>query len=345
MSSEVEAEIRRRFFAEHWPVGTISRQLGVHEDVVRRIAGLLSPKRMLPSQPSLVAPYVSFIADVLAQFPTLRATRVHDMARARGFTGSVRSIREHVAGARPSPRREAFLRIETLIGEQAQVDWAHVGTIAVDGGTRPLWLFVIVLAWSRGMWGELVIDLTVHSLARSLCRASQYFGGNTRQWLFDNPKIVVIERSGDAVKFHPLLLDVASHHHVQPLLCGVRKANQKGKVERSIRYLRERFFAGRVIDNIVDGNRELLAFFDDIAHARQHPTMTGRAVQECLDQERSMLLALPEKSFCTDLVTSAPVDKTAFVRFDTNSYSVPSRFASSTITLVADDRPHGTRRR
>lgn len=337
-SPEVEAEIRRLFFAEHWPVGTIARQLGVHEDVVRRVAGLMSAKRMLPSQPSLVAPYASFISETLAQFPTLRATRIHDMARARGFAGSVRSIREHVARVRPAPRREAFLRIEALIGEQAQVDWAHVGTINVEGGTRPLWLFVIVLAWSRGMWGELVIDLTAHSLARSLCRAMDYFGGNTRQWLFDNPKIVVIERSGDAVKFHPMLLEVASHHHVQPQLCAVRKANQKGKVERAIRYVRERFLAGRVIHNVVDGNREFLSFLEDIAHARPHPTMTGRSVQECLDEERLALLARPEKPFSTDVVTSVPVDKTAFIRFDTNSYSVPSKYASATVTLVADDR-------
>ncbi len=98
---------------------------------MRRLAGLLSPKRVVPSQPLLVTPYVDFIGDVLAQFPTLRATRIHDMARGRGFTGSVRSIREHVARVRPAPRREAFLRIEALIGEQAQVDWAHVGTISV----------------------------------------------------------------------------------------------------------------------------------------------------------------------------------------------------------------------
>lgn len=338
VSDAIEAEIRRLFFAEHWPIGTIARQLGVHDEVVRRVAGLLSTKRMLPSQPSLVTPYAPYIAEVLGQFPTLRATRVYDMARARGYAGSVRSIREHVARMRPAPKREAFLRIQPLIGEQAQVDWAHVGTIDVDGGTRQLWLFVVVLAWSRGMWGELVIDLSAHSLARSLCRAMEFFGGNTRQWLFDNPKIVVIERVGDAVKYHPLLLEVASHHHVQPRLCAVRKANQKGKVERAIRYVRERFLAGRAIHSVVEGNLEFLKFVHEIAHARRHPTITGRTVQDCLDEERTKLLQLPEKAFFSDVVMPVAVDKTAFVRFDTNSYSVPSKYASGTLALSADDR-------
>ena len=218
VSESVEAEIRRLFFAEHWPVGTIAQQLDVHEDVVKRVAGLLSPRRVLPSAPSLVTPYAGFIGEVLAQFPTLRSTRIYDMVHARGFDGSVRSIRAHVAGVRPKPKHEAFLRLSPLIGEQSQVDWAHAGTIDVEGGKRALWLFVIVLAWSRAMWGEFVLDLSAHSLARSLCRAMEFFRGNTRGWLFDNPKIVVTERVGDAIKFHPLLLEVASHHHVPATL-------------------------------------------------------------------------------------------------------------------------------
>ena len=171
VTAEDELEIRRLFFAEHWPVGTIAAQLGVHPDVVRRLAGLLSPKRRLPSQPSLVSPFLEFIDAQLALYPTLRSTRIYDMVVARGYEGSVRTVRGHVASVRPHRRREAFLRTETLIGEQAQIDWAHAGTVHVDGGERALWLFVMVLSWSRAMWGEFVLDISAHSLARSLCGA------------------------------------------------------------------------------------------------------------------------------------------------------------------------------
>ena len=118
---------------------------------------------------------------------------------------------------RPAPKREAFLRLDPLVGEQAQIDWAHVGQVAVPGGgSRSLWLFVMVLAWSRAMWGEFCFDTTVHSLLRSLVRTSSYLGGSARQWLFDNPKIVVLERHGAAARFHPLLLDLSSALHVPP---------------------------------------------------------------------------------------------------------------------------------
>jgi hypothetical protein len=171
-----------------------------------------------------------------------------------------------------------------------------------------------------------------------LLRAAAFFGGTTRQWLFDNPKTVVVERRGNAVRFHSTLLDVANHHHVQLRLCAVRKANQKGKVERAIRYVRDRFLAGRRIDSIDEGNRDFLAFIDQIAHARPHPTLPGRTVRECLGEEKERLLSLPTTTMSCDIVVPVAVDKTAFIRFDTNSYSVPTEHTSRTLTLAADDR-------
>src|SRR3984885_4349288 len=241
---ELEAEIVRLHYAEHWPVGTIVTQLSAHVDQVRRVLGLDEPRAPSAPRPRVTAPYRPFIDEQLRRYPKLRATRLYDMVRARGFAGSVRPVREHVALVRPRPPREAYLVTETLPGEVAQVDWAHAGEIAVPGGVRALWLFVIVLANSRAMWGEFVVDLTVHSLCRSLVRAGRAFGGVARQWLFDNPKVVVLERIGTVARFHPTLLTLCAALRVEPKLCAVRKPRQKGKVERAIRYLRDRFLAG-----------------------------------------------------------------------------------------------------
>lgn len=337
VSVETEAEIRRLHYSEHWPVGTVARQLNVHEDVVRRVVGLLRPRRALTPRRRVVDEFVGVIDEILKQYPTLRSTRLYDMLRARGYKGAIRTLRQYVATVRPTPRREAFLRLQPLIGEQSQIDWAYVGDTAVSGGKRPLWLFVIVQSWSRAMWGELVYDLTAPSVARSLVRAANAFGGVTRQWLFDNPKSVVLERSGDAARFHPLLVELSGHYRVQMRLCAPRKAWEKGGVERAIRYLRERFLAGRQIFSVEQGNRELRAFIEEIAHPRPHPTLPERTVIDCVREERARLLPLPDAPFATDTVLSVSVDKTAFVRFDTNAYSVPSKYARAVLTLAADD--------
>ena len=334
-----EHEIRRLHDVEKWKRGTIAAELGVHPDVVDRALdrGADRPLVLAP-RPSLVDPYVPFIDETLKSHPRLRATRLFDMIRVRGYEGGIAILRRHVADVRPIPRGEVYLWTERLLGEQAQIDWAHVGEIAVAGGRRALWAFVIVLAHSRASFAELVVSLDVHSLRRSLVRAARFFGGVTRQWLFDNPKTVVLARHGDAVRYHPGLLEIAGALRVQPRLCRPRRPTDKGGVERANRFLHDRFFAARVIPSIEDGNRQLLDFIRDIADVRPHPRFRDRTVAEVFAEEKARLLALPSSLPETDLVAPANVDTTAFVRFGTNLYSVPPRYARSTVTLVASDR-------
>jgi len=136
---ELEAEMLRLHYAEHWPVGTIATQLAAHPDQVRRVLGLGDARAPSQMRTRLVDPYRPFIDDTLARYPKLRATRLYDMLRERGYPGSIRTLREFVATVRPRPRREPYLLTETLPGEQAQVDWAFVGKLAFPGGERALW--------------------------------------------------------------------------------------------------------------------------------------------------------------------------------------------------------------
>ena len=334
---ELEAEITRLHYAEHWPVGTIATQLETHPDQVRRVLGLGEARTASSLRPRIIDPYRPFIDETLRRYPKLLATRLYDMVRDRGFPGSVRTVREHVAGVRPRPQRKAYLVIETLPGEVAQIDWAYVGKIAVPGGTRALWAFVMVLANSRAMWGEFVIDLTVHSLCRSLVRGSTALGGVARQWLFDNPKVVVLERVGAVARFHPTLLALCAAMRAEPKLCVVRQPRDKGKVERAIRYLRDRLLAGRAIGSIEEGNRLLARFIAETAHVRPHPTIPQRTVGEVFADERPRLLPLPSPLPETARVEAIAVDTQAFIRLDTNRYSVPSCYASRVVTLWADD--------
>jgi transposase len=338
LSLETQATIRRLYFGEHWKRGTIAAQLGVHPDAVERAVGALGPApRGRPRLHSVLDAYHPFIEETLAQYPRLRATRLFDMCRERGYRGSLQTLRRYVAKSRPVPKTEVFVRSEPLPGEQAQIDWGHVGYLDVPGGRRSLWVFAIVLSYSRLLWAELVFDLTVWSLRRSLLRAAEFFQGTTRQWLFDNPKTVVLERQGDLVRFHPGLLEITSALNVMPALCAVRKPNQKGAIERAIRYLKERFFAARTIHSIEHGNAQLLAFLETIANVRPHPTLPEQTVGEAYEDEKERLLRLPSSMPSAEQLVMAKVDKTASFRFDTNTYSLPPRCARSTVTVAASD--------
>ena len=335
---ETEMEIRRLYFGEHWKKGTIATQLEVHRDVVERVVGPLGPEpKSREPRPSVLDPYRGFVLETLERYPRVVSTRIYDMLTSRGYTGSIRTLSRFVLGHRPAVANEVFLRVETLIAEQSQVDWAHVGHIRVKGGTRPLYCFVLTLRYSRALWAELVLEQTTVSVVRSLARAAEFFGGVTHQWLFDNPKSIVAAREGRAIRFQSDLVELAGTLHVSLRACRVRKPTDKGGVERSIRYLKTRFFAARTIASLESGNAELLDFLDTVAMKRKHPVQKHRTVAELFAEEKERLLPLRDAVISTDLVTSAPADKTAFVTFDTNRYSVPHTAANRVLTLVASD--------
>src|SRR5690606_30498518 len=148
---EQRTEIRRLFFAEHWKVGTIARELAVHPDAVKAALETHTfVSRGASPRAKLLEPYAEFILRTLTQFPRLRATRLYDMLVERGYEGSRRQLRRYVASVRPRKAPEAYLRIYTMPGEQSQVDWGDFGNVDVAGGQRRLSLFAMVLPWSRG---------------------------------------------------------------------------------------------------------------------------------------------------------------------------------------------------
>jgi transposase len=230
------ARIRRLFYAEHWRIGTISAELGVHHDAVRNA---IEADRFVRTgaqiRPTMLDPYKGLVEKILDDHPRLRATRLFEMICARGYPGSVVQLRRYVSSIRPQ-RTEAFLRLETLPGEQAQVDWGHFGTIQVGAAKRALSCFVLVLSWSRAIYARFALDQTLESFLRGHVLAFEALGGVPREILYDNLKSVVLERAGDHIRFHPRILDLAGHYHFAPKPCAPYRGNEKGKVERQIQY-------------------------------------------------------------------------------------------------------------
>ena len=337
ISLELLADIRRLYFAEHWKIGTIADQLKLHPDTVRRA---LETERFNhwrgrgAPRATLVDPYLPFLRETLAQYPRLRATRLYEMLRGRGYAGSVVQLRRVVRSLRP-PRREAFLRLTTLPGEQAQADWAHFGTLRIGQATRSLSCFVLTLSYSRALWFEFFLDQSLENWLRGHVHAFAAWGGVPRAILYDNLKSVVTVRAGDAIQFHPRLLELCAHYQFAARPCQPRRGNEKGRVERVIQYLRHAFFAARDFRDLADLNRQALVWRDDVAHQRPWPGDDARRVAEAFTDEQPRLLPLPQHPFDTDLVQPIRSDKTIYVRFDLNDYSIPPDYVRRPLTLVA----------
>ena len=199
ISREQEATILRLYHAEKWPVGTIARQLGLHHATVRRAltrSGIVQPVRR--RRPSKLDDYLPLLTRTLEQYPELTASRLYEMARQRGYQGSPHHFRHWVALYRPQPAAEAYLRLRTLPGEQAQADWAHFGKLRVGQAERPLMAFVLVLSWSRAIFLRFFLGSGMENFLRGHEAAFQAWGGCSRVVLYDNLRSAVLERRGDA---------------------------------------------------------------------------------------------------------------------------------------------------
>ncbi|MEB2364303.1 MAG: IS21 family transposase [Bryobacterales bacterium] len=265
ITPEIRVQIRRYFYAEHWKIGTIAQALNVHPDTVRRAIEVERFQHAEPLRPSIVDPYLPFVREMLEQHPHLRATLLYQMIRDRGYSGSVEQLRRAVARLRPQPH-EAFLRLQVFRAEQAQVDWACFGSVMVGRARRQLSCFVMTLSWSRALYLEFFFDQTTENFLRGHVRAFQDWSGAPRVILYDNLKSAVLERRGNQIHFNPRLLELAGHYHFAPRPCQVRAGNQKGRVERAIRYVRDSFWAGRVFTTLAECNRQALAWRDEVAH-------------------------------------------------------------------------------
>ena len=332
---ESEAEILRLYYAERWLVGTIATQLKLHHSVVRRVIAQEGTIHALPARRRLVDPYLSLITETLQQYPTLSASRIHEMVRQRGYPGKISQFRSVVAELRPRGYREPFFRLKTLPGEQAQVDWGHFGQLQCGKAHRPLMAFVIVLSHSRAIFLRFFLSQSLSNFLYGHRLAFEWFGGVSRVCLYDNLKSVVVERIGNAIRFNSQFTQFAGHYRFEPRPVAVARGNEKGRTERAIRYIRTNFFAARKFSDLDDLNRQALAWCETTAFDRQWRDDISRTVGEIFLEEKKVLLSLPGDPFSCEERKEVSIGKTPYARFDLNDYSVPAEMVQRSVVVLA----------
>ncbi len=330
---DVEERIVRLYFVEKWRVGTIAKQCKVHHSTVQRVLHDQGIQATIKPRPSKVDPFLPFIERTLKEYPSLPASRLHVMVVERGYTGAAGHFRRIVARLRPRKPAEAFQRLRTLAGEEAQVDWGHFGQHAVGRATRPLSAFVMVLSWSRMPFVQFFYDQQMSSFLAGHIEAFAFLGGVPRCLLYDNLKSVVLSRRGDAIQFNETALAFAAHYRYEPRPVAVRRGNEKGRVERTIRYLRTSFWPARTWSNIDDLNAQARTWCLDIAGQRACPEDDTMTVREAWETEKPKLLIRPGDDYAAHERRSVRVGKQPYVRVDTNDYSVPHTRVRRTLTV------------
>jgi transposase len=336
VGKEIEAAVLRLFHVEKWPITTIATQLNIHHSVVRRVLqqdGVVQERLII--RRSMSDSFIPFIQETLKKYPKLTGTRLHEMMKARGYMGSASHLRHIIAKYRPY-ETEAFMRLRTLPGEQAQVDWAHFGKIKIGKAERRLLGFVMVLSWSRMIFLQFYLGDAMPNFLRGHVEAFNCWKQVPKKILYDNLRSAVLERNGDAIRFNETLLELAKHYRFEPIPVNVARGNEKGRVERAISFIRTSFFAAREYTNLDDLNGQALEWCHGLAADRRCAEDRSMTVNEAFELEKPNLLCLPDNPFPAYERDSVRVGKTPYIRFDLNDYSVPFSLVRKTLQVVAD---------
>ena len=336
MISEERAEALRLYKIEKWPVGTIARQFGVHHSTIKRLLCKDSDDARKNNRPvSMLDPYVGFIKETVRKYPQIKATRVWHMIKERGYPGkSPTPIQEFVRSIRVSKKPEAFLKLQMLPGEQAQVDWAYFGRIEPkDPNSRKICAFLMTLSYSRMTFLKFFLAETQIHFQQGHVDAFEYFGGVPRSILIDNLKSGVTERVGSIIRFNESYLAFATHFGFEPKAANIRRGNEKGRVERSVRYVRDSFFAARTWNDLDELNRQAEDWCLNVAGSRKWPQDSKKTVFEAFQSET--LLARPRENHAVLELKFVRVGKTPYIRYDCNEYSVPAKYVRELVQVQA----------
>jgi transposase len=335
------AEIRRRVLVEGRSKRSVCREFQIHWDTLAKILGHSEPpgyRQGQPRQKKKIGPFLAVIEQILEQDRHAHRKQQHtkrrifDRLRAEyGYSGGYTAVKEAVRTWQQQ-HQEVFVPLVHRPGE-AQVDF---GTAEVrwGGQVRKVALFVMTLLYSDALFCCVFPRECSEAFLEGHRRAFAFFGGVPRRITYDNSRIAVSRIIGPHEReLTREFLRLQSHFLFQAHFCRVRQAHEKGQVECLVGYARRNFLVPvPSVGRLEDLNAELEQQCRQDLQRRVWGQNATKAVR--LEEERSALLELPKHGFEARRVEPGQADSLSLVRFDCNSYSVPTACAHQPVTVV-----------
>ena len=328
-------QIRHLRDQEQLSVGQIARQLELVRTTVRKWLARGRYERKRPAKierPSKLDAFKPAILRWLHIHP-YTAAQLLPKIREQGYTGGYTILKVFVRTVRPG-RAPAFLTLHFAPGQCAQVDWGSAGTIRVGNTRRRLSFFALVLCHSRRLYVEFTLGQTQEQWLACHQHAFEAFGGLVpAEIMVDNCKTAVLSHPlGGPAVLNPKYVDFAAHYGFAIKPCGPRRANEKGRIENAIGYIRKNFLAGLDVADFAAINPAVQHWLETVANVRIH-NETKRTPRDLFSEERAKLRPAPAQPYDAALIKPIRASARCRVAVDANRYSVPAAQASKLLTL------------
>ncbi len=312
----------------------IARKLGISRNTVKKY--IEAPENCLKNpkpyhRKSLLDPYHNSIKAWLDEDEYYTATWIYDRLVNQGYAGSYETVKRKVGKLKKYKQKIAYMRFETDPGHQAQVDFGEFQVELPDGSIKKLYLFSMILGYSRKIYTEFIERCDMPSFLDCHIHAFEYFAGIPDQILYDRMKNVYIAKLAGKHKFNSILIGFAFHYGFAPKVAPAYAAWVKGKVERPYTFIREGFWRGYGYVNMVRSNKDLWAWIikkDERIHGTTREKISTR-----FQREQPYLNPLPHQSFDTSYRIYRNVYKDCTVHFEGNRYVLPHRLVGEKVIL------------
>lgn len=315
----------------------IARKLKIHRNTVKKYLQQRQTPRYEKEKrkKSVLDGYYQIIDDFLKE-DNYRATWIFERIRQLGYSGSYDMVKIYVRKVKQQRQRQAFIRFETIPGLQGQMDWADLQVTDVRGLNLVVYLFVLVLGFSRAMFAKFINRCSLQAFMDAHIEAFHYLGGIPMEVLYDNMKHVVISRDNGQAVFNVEFAHFAKHYGFKPLACPPYSPWVKGKVERPVDYIREAFWRGYRFTTLEQANQDLLKWLTETANRRVHGTHR-QGVDMRWQQELASLSCCPASDYDTSIREYRKVYKDCSISYNASRYQVPMELIGKKVLLKIKD--------
>lgn len=322
---------------------TVAKILGVTRRTIynyeKRVVFKENTRHGRPAGNSKLTPFYFQIDTALEKDFTLNAENLFKELQKSGYTGKISILRDYICKKRKEIHDTAVRRFETLPGQQAQVDWMHVGTVWENGRRIKRYAFIMKLGYSRRSYIEFTTSMEQSVLFACMIHAFNHFGGVPAEILFDNMKTAFVYNDTEGKwQVNVKMAAFAAHYGFSPRRCRVYRPKTKGKVEREVRYVRTSFLpsVGSDLSNVPTARlNELAELWMDRVDKKILRDF-GQTRIERFEQEKGHLYGLPDKHFEYRLPKLLFVNREGYITLDTNRYRMPSQYIGKRIEGLKD---------
>jgi len=235
-------------------------------------------------------------------------------------------------------RRTTVRVVDPPPARECQIDFGRLGLIQDGERRRVCKALIFTCCYSRHQFVWPTFFETTEEVIRGCEAAWSYFGGVFPVVIPDQMSAIVDTADNIAPKINATFMEYAQARGFVIDTARIRTPTDKPKVERSVQYVRNNFFAGEDFRDLTDVRRRAETWCTETAGMRVHGTTCLRPIEVFRSEELPLLLPRPDAPFDVPRWSEPIVHRDRHCEVQRAIYSIPHHLVGRRLKARADSK-------